>query len=74
MERRRATVAVAAPKAAGPKPPATIYISTITTVLGSRHITNDELLQGHGEWDSEAIRKRTGIENRYWIDGSYNFV
>ncbi len=74
MERRRATVAVAAPKAAGPKPPATIYISTITTVLGSRHITNDELLQGHGEWDSEAIRKRTGIENRYWIDGDENVL
>jgi 2-oxoisovalerate dehydrogenase E1 component len=43
-------------------------------VFGSRHLTNDELLQGHGEWDSEAIRKRTGIENRYWIDGDENVV
>jgi len=51
-----------------------IYISNITTVLGSRHLTNDELLQGHGEWDSEAIRKRTGIENRYWIDGDENVL
>lgn len=42
--------------------------------LGSRHLTNDELLQGHGEWDSEAIRKRTGIENRYWIDGDENVL
>jgi 2-oxoisovalerate dehydrogenase E1 component len=51
-----------------------IYISNICTVLGSRHLTNDELLQGHGEWDSEAIRKRTGIENRYWIDGDENVL
>jgi 2-oxoisovalerate dehydrogenase E1 component len=51
-----------------------IYISNICTVLGSRHITNDELLQGHGEWDSAAIRKRTGIENRYWIDGDENVL
>jgi 2-oxoisovalerate dehydrogenase E1 component len=53
-------------------PPNVIYISNITTVFGSRHLTNDELLQGHGEWDSEAIRKRTGIENRYWIQGDEN--
>jgi 2-oxoisovalerate dehydrogenase E1 component len=51
-----------------------VYISNITTVMGSRHLTNDELLQGHGEWDSEAIRKRTGIENRYWIDGDETVV
>ena len=44
-----------------------IYISNITTVLGSRHLSNDEILQDFSDWDSEAIRKRTGIENRYWI-------
>ena len=44
-----------------------IYLSNITTVLGSQHLTNDQILQGHEGWDSEAIRKRTGIENRYWI-------
>jgi 2-oxoisovalerate dehydrogenase E1 component len=72
MERRRSTEAVEVnPVAAEQKP---IYISNITTVLGSRHLTNDELLQGHGEWDSEAIRKRTGIENRYWIDGDENVL
>ena len=47
-------------------------ISSIATVLGSRHITNEELLKGHGEWDSEAIRSRTGCENRYWITGDEN--
>ncbi len=44
-----------------------IYLSNITTVLGAQHLTNDQILQGHEGWDSEAIRKRTGIENRYWI-------
>ena len=66
MERRRAETVEAAPSrvAVEQKP---VYISNIAPVLASRHLTNDELLQGHGEWDSEAIRKRTGIENRYWI-------
>ncbi len=71
MERRRTSAAAAAGRvAAVEKKP--VYISNITTAFGSRHLTNDELLQGHGEWDSAAIRKRTGIENRYWIDGDEN--
>ncbi|MDD3277110.1 MAG: beta-ketoacyl-ACP synthase 3, partial [Kiritimatiellales bacterium] len=49
-----------------------VLISSIATVLGSRHILNDELLSGHGEWDSEAIRSRTGCEERYWITGDEN--
>jgi len=57
-----------------PQTPNSIYISNICTVFGSRHLSNDELLQGHGEWDSEAIRKRTGIENRYWIQGDENVL
>jgi len=69
MEKKRIAEATA-PQASSLKPQASsIYISNIATVFGSRHLTNDELLQGHGEWDSDAIRKRTGIENRYWIDG-----
>jgi 2-oxoisovalerate dehydrogenase E1 component len=75
MERRRATEAQPVPSSnLKPKPENFIYISNITTVLGSRHLTNDELLQGHGEWDSEAIRKRTGIENRYWIGEGENVL
>jgi 2-oxoisovalerate dehydrogenase E1 component len=73
MERRRVAVVEEAQirNVVQHKP---IYISTITKVFGSRHLTNDELLQGHGEWDSDAIRKRTGIENRYWIDGDETVV
>jgi 2-oxoisovalerate dehydrogenase E1 component len=72
MERRRTeTAETKTVRVAEDKP---VYISNITTVFGSRHLTNDELLQGHGEWDSEAIRKRTGIENRYWIEGDENVL
>ncbi|MBN2162832.1 MAG: beta-ketoacyl-ACP synthase 3 [Pontiellaceae bacterium] len=70
MERRRTTVAAEAKEQVAQAKP--VYISNIATVMASRHLSNDELLQGHGEWDSEAIRKRTGIENRYWIDGDEN--
>lgn len=64
----------AAPQAAKPvaaehKP---VLISSIATELASRHIRNEELLSGHGEWDSEAIRSRTGCEERYWITGGEN--
>ena len=71
MERRRTSLveAVSAATRVAEKP---VYISNIATVLASRHLSNDELLQGHGEWDSEAIRKRTGIENRYWIGEGEN--
>lgn len=69
MERRRSTGDSHVASTAALVEHKPIYISNITTVLGSRHITNEELLQNHGEWDSEAIRKRTGIEERYWIDG-----
>ena len=74
MERRRRTGGIHAAPTNNPCEPKPIYISNITPVLGSRHLTNDELLQGHGEWDSDAIRKRTGIENRYWIDGDENVL
>jgi 2-oxoisovalerate dehydrogenase E1 component len=74
MERRRSSEATPVAQASRLTPHSSIFISNITTVFGSRHLTNDELLQGHGEWDSDAIRKRTGIENRYWIDGDENVL
>jgi 2-oxoisovalerate dehydrogenase E1 component len=73
MERRRITEAAPVHPAQAVEKKS-VYISNICKVFGSRHLTNDELLQGHGEWDSEAIRKRTGIENRYWIDGDENVL
>jgi 2-oxoisovalerate dehydrogenase E1 component len=63
------TAPVPAPEKTGMPERKPVLISSISTVLGSRHILNDELLSGHGEWDSEAIRSRTGCEERYWISG-----
>ncbi|MEI8206510.1 MAG: beta-ketoacyl-ACP synthase 3, partial [Kiritimatiellales bacterium] len=70
LEKRTSAVPRAGKTAAVETKP--ILISSIATVLASRHITNEELLLGHGEWDSEAIRSRTGCENRYWITGDEN--
>jgi len=72
MERRRAEKVDHASSFVAHAEARPVYISNICTVFGSRHLTNDELLQGHGEWDSDAIRKRTGIENRFWIQGDEN--
>ena len=70
LEKRQAAVpAIGKTETVKQKP---VLISSIATVLGSRHIKNEELLQGHGEWDSEAIRSRTGCEERYWITGDEN--
>ena len=63
----RRPVATSSATPAQAQAPQHFYLSSLTTVLGSRHLTNEDLLKGHEEWDSEAIRKRTGIENRYWI-------
>ena len=46
-----------------------IILSSIATVLGSRKVENEELVNPDDEWDSAGIQKRTGIKTRYWIDG-----
>ncbi|MBI9020289.1 MAG: beta-ketoacyl-ACP synthase 3 [Verrucomicrobia bacterium] len=51
-----------------------VILSSITTVLGSRKVLNDELVKPGDEWDSEGIQKRTGITTRYWIDGDENVI
>ncbi|MFC1467688.1 beta-ketoacyl-ACP synthase 3 [Verrucomicrobiota bacterium] len=47
---------------------APVQISSITTALGSRKISNEELLKDVEGWKPEDVVKRTGIANRYWID------
>ncbi|MFA5689511.1 MAG: beta-ketoacyl-ACP synthase 3 [Kiritimatiellales bacterium] len=49
-----------------------VILSSVTTAFGSRIVPNHELVRPGDEWDSEAIRKRTGIENRRWITGNEN--
>ena len=66
LERNAALPGVGKSDAAEAKP---VLLSSIATVLGSRKVTNEELVDPDDAWNSEAIRKRTGIETRYWIDG-----
>ncbi len=51
-----------------------VWLSSISTVLGSRKIVNDELVHPGDEWASEDIQRRTGIETRYWIDDDENVI
>ena len=72
----RQTVPAAAPAKAADKPAAAqpVFLSSIATVTGSRKISNEELVQPGAEWDAEDIRKRTGIETRYWIERGEDVV
>jgi 2-oxoisovalerate dehydrogenase E1 component len=54
----------------GAKPPERrnfeVGMSLVSTVAGSRVITNDELLKGMKGRTSEDVIRRTGIERRHW--------
>lgn len=44
------------------------YASLPIPVLGARHLTNQDLMEGTAsDWSSDDIIQRTGIEERYWI-------
>lgn len=65
--RRRAVAAPlvrAAPPAAGARP---VVISSICSALGSREVTNEELVKSYPDWDPRDVVQRTGIAKRYWI-------
>jgi len=72
MHRRRTMISTAAPIVQTAKKP--VFLSSITTVFGSRCVHNQELIEPGDAWDAEAIRKRTGIETRYWITGDENVL
>jgi 2-oxoisovalerate dehydrogenase E1 component len=46
---------------------APVKISNVVTALGSRKISNAELLKDIEGWEPEDVVTRTGIETRYWI-------
>ncbi len=55
-----------------------VGVSSIATVEGSRHITNDQLLSlqrgGDLNMTAEDIIRRTGIESRFWVSEDENAV
>ena len=72
LEKNASVVNVSASAKAATDRPAfkPVILSSITTVLGSRKVMNEDLVKPGDEWDSEGIQKRTGITTRYWIDGN----
>ncbi len=44
-----------------------VYLNSISTCVGSKLMTNDEFLNEFPGWDSDDVKKRTGIEKRYWM-------
>ncbi|MBL7012481.1 MAG: beta-ketoacyl-ACP synthase 3, partial [Kiritimatiellales bacterium] len=74
LEKNAAAIKVSAKAAADRPTSKPVILSSITTVLGSRKVMNDELVEPGSEWDSAGIQKRTGITTRYWIDGDENVI
>lgn len=73
--RRRDRPAAAAPTrapAAARTEPATVIVSTICHEMGSREVTNEELVRSYPGWSSSDVVQRTGIAKRYWIGPGEN--
>ena len=59
---------------AAEEPPsdAPVVLGAIAAALGSREMTNEEILHHFPEWDSADVVQRTGIERRYWVGEGEN--
>jgi 2-oxoisovalerate dehydrogenase E1 component len=51
-----------------------VGISTVSTVTGSREVSNAELLAGTRDMTPEDVVRRTGIVSRHWATGDENAV
>ena len=49
------------------EPDSTIAITQITSMLGSRVVTNEEICEKCARWTPQDILQRTGIETRHWL-------
>ncbi len=67
LRRRRARARRKTSEAAAPDLSAPAVLSSIASALGSREMTNDEMLHAFPHWDSADVVQRTGIERRFWI-------
>jgi 2-oxoisovalerate dehydrogenase E1 component len=47
-------------------------IAGVTTRVGSRRVSNEEIAEMCPTWSPEDIVKRTGIESRQWVTGEEN--
>ena len=44
-----------------------VVLSSTCSVLGSRVVTNEDILDKYPNWNSREVLKRTGIESRHWV-------
>ncbi|MHA1548827.1 MAG: beta-ketoacyl-ACP synthase 3, partial [Alphaproteobacteria bacterium] len=44
-----------------------VILSSTSSVLGSRVVTNDDIVGKIPGWDSDKVIRRTGIESRFWV-------
>ncbi len=65
--RRKASLEIGAEEAP-------VVLGIITAALGSREMSNDEILHHFPEWNSADVVKRTGIERRFWIGEGENVL
>lgn len=76
LTRRTGSIVRAAPAAGSPSVvvPAAheVVISSICSALGSREVTNEELIRSYPDWKPEDVVQRTGIAKRYWIGPGEN--
>jgi len=56
---------VASPARVSGKP---VLLNSICSAVGSRVMDNAEFLDNFPEWTSDDVRRRTGVEKRFWID------
>jgi 2-oxoisovalerate dehydrogenase E1 component len=45
-----------------------VILNSIYSAVGSRRMSNEAFLKDFPQWSSEDVKRRTGIEERYWID------
>ncbi len=66
---RRLGVAPEAALAATPatRGAVTVYLTTIASRHGGKVMDNEAILADFPDWDSEDVRRRTGIERRHWL-------
>jgi 2-oxoisovalerate dehydrogenase E1 component len=65
--RRKSTSALQIPVQAGEHLAFEVGISAVTTIAGSRVVTNSDLVRTGGQMSADDILRRTGIETRQWV-------
>jgi 2-oxoisovalerate dehydrogenase E1 component len=67
MARKRKTETVVISPRRGERREMMVGMSSVATVVGSREITNEQLVSQNPKLSAEDIVRRTGIESRHWV-------